>query len=55
MGDSVQLQLAGETVELLGERALYRPAHRALLIADLHLGKADVFRRAGIGLPAGGT
>ncbi|RBC16105.1 phosphoesterase, partial [Xanthomonas oryzae pv. oryzae] len=25
MGDSVQLQLAGETVELLGERALYRP------------------------------
>ncbi|RBC42112.1 phosphoesterase, partial [Xanthomonas oryzae pv. oryzae] len=27
MGDSVQLQLAGETVELLGERALYRPAH----------------------------
>ncbi|RBH37051.1 phosphoesterase, partial [Xanthomonas oryzae pv. oryzae] len=26
MGDSVQLQLAGETVELLGERALYRPA-----------------------------
>ncbi|RBJ52505.1 phosphoesterase, partial [Xanthomonas oryzae pv. oryzae] len=24
MGDSVQLQLAGETVELLGERALYR-------------------------------
>ncbi|MBB3856972.1 hypothetical protein FHY29_002345 [Xanthomonas arboricola] len=55
MGDSVQLQLAGETVELLGERALYRPAQRALLIADLHLGKADVFRRAGIGMPAGGT
>lgn len=25
------------------------------MIADLHLGKADVFRRAGIGLPAGGT
>lgn len=39
MGDSVQLQLAGETVELLGERALYRPAHRALLIADLHLAR----------------
>ena len=28
---------------------------RRLLIADLHLGKADVFRRAGIGLPRGGT
>ncbi|MCF8809190.1 ligase-associated DNA damage response endonuclease PdeM [Xanthomonas campestris pv. campestris] len=55
MADSVHLTLAGEPVELLGERALYRPAQRALLIADLHLGKADVFRRAGIGLPAGGT
>ncbi|KAB7765969.1 ligase-associated DNA damage response endonuclease PdeM [Xanthomonas maliensis] len=55
MNDSVHLQLAGEAVELLGDRALYRPTHRALLIADLHLGKADVFRRAGIGLPAGGT
>ncbi len=52
---SVRQVLAGETVELLGDRALYRPARRALLIADLHLGKADVFRRAGIGLPAGGT
>ncbi len=55
MADSLVLELAGETVELLGERALYRPGRRALLIADLHLGKADVFRRAGIGLPAGGT
>ncbi|MEE7560223.1 phosphoesterase, partial [Xanthomonas sp. Kuri4-2] len=55
MEASVRQVLAGETVELLGDRALYRPARRALLIADLHLGKADVFRRAGIGLPAGGT
>ncbi len=47
--------LAGEDVVLLGARALYRPACAALLIADLHLGKGDVFRRAGIGLPAGGT
>lgn len=47
--------LAGEPMTLLGERALYWPARRRLLIADLHLGKADVFRRAGIGLPSGGT
>lgn len=48
-------RLAGEPMRLLGERALYWPARRRLLIADLHLGKADVFRRAGIGLPSGGT
>ncbi|HYG05510.1 MAG TPA: ligase-associated DNA damage response endonuclease PdeM [Stenotrophomonas sp.] len=48
-------ELGGEPVRLLGARALYRPATQALLIADLHLGKGDVFRRAGIGLPAGGT
>jgi len=49
------ITLAGEPVQLLGERALYWPARHALLIADLHLGKADLFRRAGIGLPSGGT
>lgn len=49
------VRLGGETVLVLGDRALYRPARQALLIADLHLGKADLFRRAGIGLPRGGT
>lgn len=47
--------LAGERVELLAQRALYWPAHRLLAIADLHLGKDDVFRDAGIALPAGGS
>ncbi|WP_447729490.1 ligase-associated DNA damage response endonuclease PdeM [Pseudoxanthomonas suwonensis] len=47
--------LAGETVHLLGARALYRPQARALLIADLHLGKGDAFRRAGVAIPGGGT
>lgn len=47
--------LAGHPMQLLGMRALYWPARKTLMIADLHLGKADVFRRAGIGLPAGGT
>lgn len=55
MADEVPLQLAGEPVLLAGARALYWPARRALLIADLHLGKADLFRRAGIALPSGGT
>ncbi|WP_282298136.1 ligase-associated DNA damage response endonuclease PdeM [Stenotrophomonas sp. PS02289] len=47
--------MAGHPMQLLGMRALYWPARKTLMIADLHLGKADVFRRAGIGLPAGGT
>jgi len=55
MPASHRTQLAGETMELMADRALHWPARRRLLIADLHLGKADVFRRAGIGLPAGGT
>lgn len=55
MGADLPLQLGGEPMLLLGGRALLWPARRTLLIADLHLGKADVFRRAGIALPTGGT
>lgn len=51
----VALELAGEQVELYAERALYWPRQRMLLIADLHLGKADTFRRAGIAIPRGNT
>lgn len=55
MSASLVWNLAGETVHLLGGRALYWPARDRLLLADLHLGKADLFRRAGIALPSGGT
>ena len=48
-------RLAGETVQLFAQRALYWPGDETLLIADLHLGKGDIFRRAGIALPRGGT
>jgi uncharacterized protein len=48
-------ELAGEAMHVLGDRALFWPARQRLLIADLHLGKGDVFRRAGIALPSGGT
>ncbi|MBS7458629.1 ligase-associated DNA damage response endonuclease PdeM [Coralloluteibacterium stylophorae] len=39
----------------LADRALHLPALDMLVIADLHLGKGDVFRRAGLALPRGGT
>ena len=55
MAADMQTTLAGEAIQLLGDRAMHWPARDRLLIADLHLGKADVFRHAGIGLPSGGT
>ena len=55
MADSVDVAIAGETLRLFADRAIYWPARGRLLIADLHLGKADVFRRAGIAVPRGGT
>ena len=48
-------ELAGETVTLLPERALYWPRRAALLIADLHLGKDATFRASGVPLPGGTT
>lgn len=54
-GRSAALDLGGLRLELLPERALFVPALKSLLLADLHLGKGDAFRRAGIALPAGGT
>lgn len=42
-------------LQLLADRAVYWPARQLLLLADLHLGKGDVFRRHGIAVPRGGT
>jgi len=55
MADRVAIDFAGETLHLLPDRALYWPAQRGLLIADLHLGKSDIFRDAGLAVPSGGT
>ena len=38
---------------LLPEKAVFFPDHRILLIADLHLGKVNHFRRSGIPVPIG--
>ena len=54
-GRSAVLDLGGLRLELLPERAVHVPELSTLLLADLHLGKGDAFRRAGIALPAGGT
>ena len=47
--------LAGQSVELLAEKALWWPGERTLFIADLHLGKAASFRALGQPVPSGTT
>lgn len=54
-GPAVPLELAGERLLLLPDRAVAWPARRTLLIADLHLGKGEILRRHGIPVPRGGT
>lgn len=51
----IECSVAGETLMLLPERAVYWPARKALFVADFHLGKAASFRRTGIPLPSGTT
>lgn len=55
MIECVETSIAGTPVRLMASRALYWAGTKTLLIADLHLGKADTFRAAGIALPTGGT
>lgn len=55
MDECLDIVLAGETLRLCADRALYWPARERLLVADVHLGKDDSFRAAGIALPAGGA
>lgn len=55
MPSVLELHIAGEPMQAFADRALYWPARRRLLIADLHLGKGNVFRWAGIPVPSGGT
>ena len=47
------ISLAGQTLDLLPQRAVFWRQMRTLLLADLHLGKAATFRRAGLAIPEG--
>ena len=44
----------GHRLELLAERALWDPKQALLMLADLHLGKAESFQAQGIALPSDG-
>ena len=45
-------QWRSEELVFLPQRALWRPQGRELLLADLHLGKAEAFQAQGIPLPS---
>lgn len=44
----------GHQLHLLGERAVWDAERGLLLVADLHLGKAEVFQASGVPLPSDG-
>jgi uncharacterized protein len=44
--------IAGEPVTLLPEKVLYLPKHKTVLVADLHFGKVNHFRKSGIAVPS---
>lgn len=52
---AVSVEVAGEWLWLLPERAAFWPARRMLLVADAHIGKAAAFRSTGVAIPAGTT
>jgi DNA ligase-associated metallophosphoesterase len=52
---ALEITLAGETVLLLPEKALYWPREQMLVIADIHFGKAVAFRAQGVPVPRGTT
>jgi uncharacterized protein len=47
------INVAGERLGCLADRALWWPHDRTLFLADVHLGKAASFRAAGVGIPCG--
>jgi len=50
-----EIDIAGERVVLMPERALFWPARSTLLVADVHFGKAATFRAGGVFVPRGTT
>ncbi len=48
----MKVEISGELFELLPNKAMFWPKMKALLLADLHLGKINHFRKSGIALPS---
>lgn len=48
----MQIELNDQSLELMPEGAVWWPDQETLLVADVHLGKDQVFRRHGMAVPA---
>ncbi len=55
LAGDLEIELCGERLVLLAERAAFRPDSRTLLVADPHFGKAASFRALGVAVPGGTT
>jgi DNA ligase-associated metallophosphoesterase len=53
--DTIKLNFGGELIVLLPEKALWLPTQESLVVADVHWGKIDHFRKAGIPVPIKGN
>ncbi|HET9207118.1 MAG TPA: ligase-associated DNA damage response endonuclease PdeM [Burkholderiaceae bacterium] len=51
----LRVEVGGAALVLLPERAAYVPDLRTLLVADVHVGKAESFRALGVPVPHGTT
>jgi DNA ligase-associated metallophosphoesterase len=49
------IEVAGEMLVLLAQKALYWPRRKMLVVADIHFGKAASFRALGVPVPRGTT
>lgn len=50
-----RVEVAGEVLTLLAERAVFRESTSSLFVADPHFGKAAAFRALGVPVPRGTT
>ena len=55
MAGDIVIELRGENVVLLAERAFFWLSRQTLVVADMHLGKAVSYRSFGIPMPGGTT
>jgi DNA ligase-associated metallophosphoesterase len=55
MKQQLPLHITGNNLLLLAEKAIYWPQQKALLIADVHFGKAAAYRALGQPVPHGTT
>ena len=51
MSSYKKVNIGGEQIHLLPEKALFWPDKKVMILSDLHLGKINHFRRSGIPVP----